>query len=639
MSQRKPRRAGGQKRSAAARAWQLIGLFLALVVAVYVLVGTTGDKSFTPKLGIDLQGGTRVTLVPQGEDPTQEQLNQARTILENRVNGMGVSGAEVITDGDTLVITVPGEDSGEARAVGQTSQLLFRPVDQAPQPDFGQYTERLGDMANRWVKYGVITKEEAEERIDSTLNVLNGQLDKVRETGQLPEGAGEIEAPEITAEPLDEPANSLEAQDRRQEVTEVLLKDRQSEDPTDQSAAMTLIDCTAETDPLAGTDDPAKPLVACHADDEQTVPLLLKPAPVLEGEENADDPERLTGNAIDTDQPIQGGYDPQTGEMQVSFSFAHGGGAETWAKLTQEYLQRQIAITLDSQILSAPVIQSATPVGSATRITGDFSQEEAQGLANNLRYGALPLSFAGEDGEPGGTEESIPASLGQSSLQAGLIAGAVGLLLIAIFVFAYYRLYGVISIVTLAAAAALVYGTLIVLGRLIGYSLDLSGIAGLIIGLGATADSFVVIYERIKDEVREGHSFRSATGRGWKRAKRTIVTGNIVTLIGSVVIYFLAVGQVKGFAFTLGMTTLFDLLVTYTITAPLMILAAQRPFWARPSVNGMGKVFKIAERNRRRRADQSSSEAAAGPIAVGAGGQTPPGASESGAPAPESEER
>lgn len=174
----------------------------------------------------------------------------------------------------------------------------------------------------------------------------------------------------------------------------------------------------------------------------------------------------------------------------------------------------------------------------------------------------------------------------------------MGLILVALFVFAYYRLYGLISLASLVAAGALVYGTLVLLGRWIGYSLDLSGIAGLVIGIGATADSFIVIYERIKDEVRKGKTFRSATASGWQRAKDTVITGNMVTLIGAVIIYFLAVGDVKGFAFTMGLTTVFDLVVTFLVTAPLLIIASRSGFWSKPSVNGMGKAFKTAEARR-----------------------------------------
>lgn len=586
------------------RAWpkRALALFVLIVAIVYALVFLTGDRSATPKLGIDLQGGTRVTLVPQGDEPTQEQLDQARIILENRVNGMGVSGAEVVVDGNTLVITVPGEDTSEVRSIGQTSQLMFRPVAQPGMPDPAAYPEVLGATANDWVRLGVITPEQAQESIDAAMRSINQALGD----------AANVEAPEVNAEPLPEPDNSIAAGERRQEVTETLREDRQSEDPTQQLAALQLMRCQPDgTDELAGTDDPALPLVTCDPSTGQA--MLLDPVPLLSGVTDPAGP-RLTGQHIDTDQPITGGFNPQTAQMEISFAFSTAGeynGSQTWAQLTNEYLGQQIAITLDSQIISAPVIQGATPVGSATSITGDFTQEEAQALANNLRYGALPLSFAGENGEPGGTAMTVPASLGEASLKAGLIAGLVGLVLVGIFVFWYYRMFGFISLITLFGAGLLVYGMLVLLGRWIGYSLDLSGVAGLIIGIGTTADSFVVLYERIKDEVRAGKTFRSATQRGWDRAKQTIVTGNMVTLIGAVVIYFLAVGEVKGFAFTMGLTTVFDLLVTFLVTAPLMILASRHPYFAKPSVNGMGKMFALAEEDRRAGRDPESEAAKA----------------------------
>ena len=285
--------------------------------------------------------------------------------------------------------------------------------------------------------------------------------------------------------------------------------------------------------------------------------------------------------------------------MEITFTFKSENGdqgAATWAKLTTDYLQQQVAITLDSKIISAPQIQSATPVGSATAITGQFSQDQATELANNLKYGALPLSFAGENGEQGGTAITVPASLGVASLKAGLIAGLVGFALVALFSLYFYRYFGLISLFALVLSGLLVYGSLVLLGRIIGYSLDLAGIAGLIIGIGTTADSFVVIYERIKDEIRAGRTFRSAVPHAWQRARSTIVTGNMVTLIAAVVVYLIAVGEVKGFAFTLGLTTVFDLLVTFLATAPLIILASRQAWTAKPAFNGLGKVFALAKR-------------------------------------------
>ena len=585
------------------RQWpkRAMAFFALIVIVVYALIFLTGDKSPTPKLGIDLQGGTRVTLVPQGEDPTQEQLQQARTILEQRVNGMGVSGSEVVISGSSLVITVPGEDASQAQAVGQTSQLLFRPVGEQPMPDMGKLEKTMTDMANRWVKYGVVTPEHADQSLASIHEALNQSADAAQGGDQKDEEKDDKSpAPTVSEKPLPDPANSLEETERRDKVTEVLLKDRQSEDPTVQTAALGLMTCDAESDPLAGTDDPAKPLVACDYSNQQ--PYILNPAPLLDGIEDPNG-TRLTGNEIDNNAPIQGGLNSQTGQMEINFAFKTGdgpNGSQTWATLTQEYLQKQVAITLDSAVISAPVIQGPTPVGSATSITGDFTQEEAQNLANNLRYGALPLSFTGANGEPGGTVETVPPSLGKAALEAALIAGIVGLILVSLYSIYYFRALSSVALLVLIATCVLLYGALVLLGRWIGYSLDLSGMSGLVIGIGATADSFVVYYERMKDELLSGRTFRSATRTGWERSRATIVTGKAVTLIGSVVVYFLSIGAVKGFAFTMGLTTIFDLVVSFLIMAPLMQLLGSRPAFAKPSMNGLGGIYNLVEERRER---------------------------------------
>lgn len=610
-------RRSGEARSK--RKWPAtaLALFALIVIGVYALVFFTGTKSAEPKLGIDLQGGTRVTLVPQGEEPTDEQLEDARRILENRVNGMGVTGASVVVDGNTIVIEAAGDDTSEIRNIGQTSQLFFRPVLEPQGADPAAADKAILDMTNEWVKYGIFTEAEgqtlltqfatrkAQAEKDAEKQAAEGEDSEVgKDVAPSEDNEEPVEpenVPQLSAKPLPEPNGPVEASERRQETTDMLRRTRQSTDPTQQYAAMTLMSarCLGQvTDPLAGSDKQDLPLVACDPSTGQA--LLLDEVPLLEGVTDPEGP-RLTGEQIDTGRAITGGYNPQSGQMEISFAFSQAGdvnGSATWAKITSEMLQKQIAITLDSQVISAPVIQGPTPVGSATSITGQFSQEEAEGLANNLRYGALPLSFAGENGEPGGTAMTVPPSLGQASLKAGLYAGLVGLVLVALFVFAYYRLFGLISLATLVAAGALVYGTLVLLGRWIGYSLDLSGIAGLVIGIGTTADSFIVIYERIKDEVRKGKTFRSATASGWERAKETIITGNMVTLIAAVIIYFLAVGDVKGFAFTMGLTTVFDLVVTFLVTAPLLVLVSRSSFWAKPAVNGMGAAFRTAKQRR-----------------------------------------
>lgn len=566
-------------------AWpkRALALFCLILVTVFGLIFLTGNKSLSPKLGIDLQGGTRITLVPQGAKPSSEQLDQARRILSDRVNGMGVSGAEVRADGSNIVITVPGENVEEARTLGKTSQLVFRPVVQQPaQPDKGVFKE-VEAMANRWVEVGALTPDAAQKKLDDLMKFLKQQ--------KVPNAPKELK---ITAKAPAEGKTSVEQQKNRDKMVKVLLADRQSDKPNKQEAARALLTCEG-ADKLAGADDPAKPFVTC---DTQGQVQVLGPAPVLEGSKPGPDAKYLTGAMIDGNAPITGGLNPQTTQMAISFKFKTGKetpGGETWYKFGQQMLQKQVAITLDSKVLSAPVIQEPTPPGNVSQITGDFSEKEAQDVANNLRYGALPISFVGENGEPGGTTTTISPTLGEASLKAGLIAGAVGLLLIALYALVYYRGLGIIALVSLLSSLVLVYGLIVLLGRWIGYSLDLAGIAGLIIGLGTTADSFVIYFERIKDEIRDGSTFRSAVPRAWQRARRTIVTGNAVSLFGALVLYFLAIGEVKGFAFTLGLTTVFDLVIAFLVSAPLVILASRRPTFANPRLNGLRSAFRASD--------------------------------------------
>jgi preprotein translocase subunit SecD len=246
---------------------------------------------------------------------------------------------------------------------------------------------------------------------------------------------------------------------------------------------------------------------------------------------------------------------------------------------------------LDSKVVSAPEIREAIP-GGRTQITGQFTQETARELANVLKYGSLPLSFESSEAE------TVSATLGLTSLRAGLIAGAIGIAMVLLYSLLYYRLLGLLTVFALVASGAMVFAILVLLGRYINYTLDLAGIAGLIIGIGTTADSFVVFFERIKDEIREGRSFRSAVPRGWGRARKTVLSGNAVTFLAAAVLYFLAIGQVKGFAFTLGLTVILDTLVVFLVTWPLVYLASKSPTLAKPAFNGLGAVQQIARERR-----------------------------------------
>ncbi|MCA1007626.1 protein translocase subunit SecD [Rhodococcus hoagii] len=534
-----------------------LAVFTALVAVLYALVFFTGDKSPTPELGIDLQGGTRVTLsarTPDGSTPSQDSLRQAQQIIETRVNGLGVSGSEVVIDGDNLVITVPGDDSSQARSLGQTARLYIRPV-------IGSQAAAAPGAQPAPATQAPNTSAPAPTEPAATPDTQERPFPAQSPTEPTEPAPSPAPAP-APAEPVPGSPEAAAAEIAKAKET------RQSSDPAVQQQAMATLDCSAP-DPLQGNDDPTLPLVACSTDG--TTVYLLAPS-IIDGQEISD---------------ASSGYNTQQSRYEVSLSFKST-GSTTWAQFTGANIGKQAAFTLDSKVVSAPVVQGATPAGSSTSITGQFTQTQAQELANTLKYGSLPLSFQASEAE------TVSATLGLASLEAGLIAGAVGLVLVLIYCLVYYRMLGVLTALSLVLSGVMVYAVMVLLGRYIGFTLDLAGIAGLIIGIGMTADSFVVFFERIKDEMREGRSFRSAVPRGWARARRTILSGNAVSFIAAAVLYVLAVGQVRGFAFTLGLTTILDVVVVFLVTWPLVYMASKSKFWSKPSVNGLGAVQQVA---------------------------------------------
>ncbi|MGE0218674.1 protein translocase subunit SecD [Mycolicibacterium sp.] len=586
-----------------------LGLFLVLLVGAYLLVFLTGNKQPDPKLGIDLQGGTRVTLTartPDGSPPTREALNQAQQIISARVDGLGVSGSEVIIDGDNLVITVPGNDSSEARNLGQTARLYIRPVIHAI-PAAGAAPEGAGPEgqvpglppgAIPGMPPGGVPGTEpglppGGQPGAPPAGAPGAPAQGIPPTPPTPQprpfpqqpapspspspspGAppspapGPAPAPGTGTPPAPPNPEDVPLATRIQDEKRL----RQSSEQAIQILALQFqATRCGEDDVLSGNDDPNLPLVTCSQDGTE---VYLLDKSIIDGEQIA--------NATS-------GLDQQKGQYVVDVEFKSD-GAKVWADFTAANVGTQTAFVLDSKVVSAPVINEAIP-GGRTQITGQFTQDSARELANVLKYGSLPLSFTSSEAE------TVSATLGLSSLRAGLIAGAVGLAAVLLYSLLYYRVLGVLVALSLVASGAMVFAILVLLGRYINYTLDLAGIAGLIIGIGMTADSFVVFFERIKDEIRDGRSFRSAVPRGWARARKTIVSGNAVTLLAAAVLYFLAVGQVKGFAFTLGLTTVLDVLVVFLVTWPLVYLASKSPTMAKPSLNGLGAVQQIARERR-----------------------------------------
>ena len=572
------------------RPWRHLSAFVGIVVVLYALVFLTGDHRAAPKLGIDLQGGTRVTLTARtesGAEPPREQLLQAQSIIEQRVNGLGVSGAEVVLDGTNLTITVPGDKGDQARSLGQTAQLRFRevvggPVAAAPPgvppgvpadpnavpptgpaptgaPD-ATATSAPGAPASGLPPQGLPAPDAAPVRADVALAAQTRPLRTSGVAAQPPPSTAPAPQPTPAPPPVATPADPAVAAAIAQ-----ARATRQSTDPTVVSQALQDLDCAA-TDPLRGYDDPTKPLVSCNQ--EGTEKYVLGPS-------------FLEGTQIATAQASQ---NTQGAGWVIDVTFKPE-GARIWGDYTSKNVGKNTAFVLDGEVVSAPTIQG--PIFGPTQITGQFSQASAQDLAGVLRYGSLPLSFESSEAQ------TVSATLGLASLQAGLVAGGVGLALVFVYCLFYYRALGVLTILSLVLSGAVVYAVLVLLGRWVGFTLDLAGVAGFIVAIGITADSFVIFFERLKDEVREGRSFRSAVPRAWVRARRTILSADAVSFLAAAVLYALAVGQVKGFAFTLGMSTVLDLVVVFLVTHPLVALAANSRVFGSPSMSGLGSVARL----------------------------------------------
>ena len=559
------------------RPWRYLAAFVGTVAVLYALVFFTGDGKPAPKLGIDLQGGTRVTLVARtvdGGSPPRDQLVQAQQIIEQRVNGLGVSGAEVVLDGDNITITVPGDAGEQARSLGQTAQLRFRPVIGQPVPAAPAPAPPAGTApAPGATPTPAITPPSG---APTPSPAPQGAADPARQPVKPAAYSVPLQAPSPTPAPQPAPTQAPAA-GAATPADPQLAKEiaaakavQQSTDPTTQQIALQTLDCS-KPDPLTGYDDPALPLVTCNQDG--TVKYALGPS-FLEGTQIASAQAAANGQGV--------GY-----VVNVTFKSA---GEAIWGKYTTEHIGEAVAFTLDGKVVSAPTIQGA--IFGSTEISGQFSQAQAQNLAGILRYGSLPLSFESNEAQ------TVSATLGLASLEAGLIAGGIGLLLVFVYCLIYYRVLGVLTILSLVLSGVIVFAVLVLLGRWIGFTLDLAGVAGFIVAIGITADSFVIFFERLKDEMREGRTFRSAVPRGWVRARRTILSADAVSFLASAVLYILAVGQVKGFAFTLGLSTVLDLVVVFLVTHPLVALASSSRVFGSPALSGLGSVAKIGAERR-----------------------------------------
>lgn len=485
----------------------LIWLGVLFAALALTLGGGTmwGDASWSPKLALDLEGGTQMILAPKvqggGDEITQEQLEQAVSIIRQRVDGSGVSEAEITTQsGRNVVVSLPGIPDSDTRDLIQASaQMEFRPVlMRAPAP-----------------------------------------------AAETPTPKDQLQAP--TAKPTN--GSDLNW------VTPELQQKFEKFDCTDPKAL------EAAAEPA----DPDKPMISCEPDTGSK--YILGPVAV-------------PGTNIDSASfGLRANSQGQTlNEWAVNIDFNDDGTAKFKEVTSRLYAfpktdpRNQFAIVLDGTVISAPTTNAVIPDGKPS-ISGNFTEDSAGALAEQLKYGALPISFEIQ------SEQQISATLGADQLRLGLISGIIGLALVAVYSLFQYRMLGLVTIASLVVAGVLTYLSIAILGWTQNYRLSLAGVAGLIVAIGQTADSFIVYFERIRDELRDGRNIVSAVENGWRRAKQTVLASKAVNLLAAAVLFFVAVGSVRGFAFTLGLTAIADLIVVFLFTHPMMQLLAKTKFF------------------------------------------------------------
>jgi preprotein translocase subunit SecD len=606
-----------------------LAVLAALFAVLYALVffsGTSGSlhNRLKPKLGLDLVGGTQVTLIAQtqgGKAPSKDSLEQARQIIENRVNGLGVSEAQVVTEGnENIVISLAGQSNDQLKQIGSAAALRFRKV-------IKQAADTGGVVAS--------PSASASASASATPSASSSATPSTKASGA---GGGEA-APSSSATASATPSATPSASPSASATPSAsaapagaVFADLTPEQQLAAVQAKVGAQAWAAASALQAVADPST---------DPTLTTTLKPFTDLKPEEVAVLPVNIQYNVPEiscqqlSDRPAGSIRDPKkqavacdTGYKQfldvakvlgtdvsnatstldqnstriVNLSFK-GSGQQKWTDLTKEAFNNdkdpkcdqtavdensrcRVAVVLDNTVVSSPAIQGV--ITGDAQITGSFDKKSADLLASQLRYGALPVTFTQSEAL------TISATLGTEQLRAGLLAAGIGMLLVAIYAFFYYRLLGTVIFLSLILSGLLVFGALIVLGRQIGFTLTLAGIAGFIVSLGVAADSFVIYFERLKDEIREGRSPRSAVPRAWARARRTIISANTISLLAAVVLYIVSTGSVKGFAFALGLATVLDLVVVFLFRHPIMTMFANTKAFLSPRVSGLGRVLQHA---------------------------------------------
>lgn len=505
-----------------------------LLVIIIALIAANGasvlfnNGQWTPKLALDLEGGTQITLSPQlssGETVTPEQLERAVAIIRQRVDASGVSEAEITTQGNqNIVVSIPGEpDEATRERIQSSAKLEFRPVLLADLPSASSVGEDDGTDPS--------TDPSAPPSADPSAS---------------PSAEPSVDpsaAPSPSASPTD--ASDLAW------ITPALQEQFDA------------FDCSELAQVGANVAPVDEPLITCEQDG--SIKYILGPVEVA-GERIADARAGLIASQTGV----------TTNEWGVFIEFDADGTAQfravTERLITLTGVQNQFAIVLDGAVISAPRTLSAITDGRP-QISGNFTEESALTLADQLKFGALPIGFEIQ------SSENISATLGVSQLQSGIIAGIIGLILVGLYSFLQYRALGGVVLASLVVSAVITYLIITYLSNQQGFRLSLAGVAGLVISIGVIADSFIVYFERIRDELRDGRRVDGAVEAGWKRAWRTILISDVINFIAAIVLFVLAVGNVRGFAFTLGITTIVDIIVVALFTHPMMQLLARTQFF------------------------------------------------------------
>lgn len=555
-------------------------LVIAIGFGALIIGSFTGKTKLTPGLALDLEGGTQLILTPtttDGRQVTDNDLNQAINIIRQRVDASGVAEAEISRQGGSnIVVALPGKPSQETLDLVRSSAVLyFRPVIRV----YNANAHTIAQAQNQAIKAAATAKPTAKATAKAT-----GTATASPAATPAP-SATAAATPKATPTPVTATQLATRYADVNQngkiDTTPLTATSNDASSDAQISEKMIydalMLDCKNPKNLKGGAQDPKKAVISCARDGSGAV-YILGPAE-LKGTD-------LTSATSALEQTSQGS---NTNQWIVSLEFNKQGTAD-FSKISTRLLQyrndktapqkNQFAIVLDGLTVSAPGIESAITGGKAqisggTNANGShgFTQAAANSLANQLSFGSLPLNFTVQ------SEQQISATLGNEQLQKGLIAGLIGFVLIIIYLAWQYRGLASVAVASLLAAAALTYVVIALLSWGIGYRLSLAGVAGLIVSIGITMDSFIIYFERVRDEVRHGLSLRAAVDEGWVHARKTIIVSDTVNLVAAVVLYVLAVGGVQGFAFTLGVTTVVDLAVIIFFTHPLMVACLSIAFF------------------------------------------------------------